>query len=53
MHVMQHLLISYQVLVCFAPYFDQALVFGRWVTDGDGIDNRFVQLRRQKCEHIK
>lgn len=53
MHMMQHLLISYRVRFCFAPDFDQALVFGFWVTSGNAIDNRFVQLRQQKCEHIK
>lgn len=53
MHMMQRLLISHRKLLCFAPDLDQALVFGCWVTSSDVIDNRFVQLRQQKCKHIE
>lgn len=46
MHVMQRLLISHRVDLLFAPYFDQTLVPGCWVTGGDASDDRLVQLRK-------
>lgn len=53
MHVMQRVLTSYCPLLCFAPFFDQALVSGRWVTRGEVIDDRFVQLQTTETSTCK